>query len=55
MVKAREQSKTRNYTDPFKFDQITRDFSLASEFYFKVTFIFANIRLTILYINLICN
>jgi len=56
MVKAREQSKTLNYTDPFKIDQIPAlDFSLALEFYFKVTFIFANIRLTILYINLICN
>ena len=51
MVKAREQSKTLNYTDPF--DQINpaRDFSLASEFYLKVTFIFVNICLTILYIN----
>ena len=57
MVKAREQSKTLNYTDPFKIDQIILHeiFSLASEFYFKVIFIFANIRLTILYINVICN
>jgi len=57
MVKAREQSKTLNYTDPFQIDQITLHeiFSLASKFHLKVTFIFSNIRLTILYINLICN
>jgi len=57
LVKAREQSKTLNYTDPLKniSDNPARDFSLALELYFKVIFIFANIRLTILYIDLICN
>jgi len=57
MVKAREQSKTLNYTGPFQIDQITLHeiFSLASKFHLKVNFIFSNIRLTILYINLICN
>ena len=34
-------------------DNPARDLPLASEFYFKVTFIFANNRLTIVYINLI--
>ena len=40
MVKAREQSKTLNYTDPFQIDQITLHeiFSLASKFHLKVTF-----------------
>jgi len=42
-VTAREQSKTLNYTDPFKIDQIT------------LHEIFRVIRLTILCINLICN
>jgi len=56
MVKAREQSKKLIYTDPFKIDQITLHFfALASEFFFKVTFNFANIRLTILFIKWICN
>jgi len=57
MVKAREQSKTLNYTDPFQIDQITlhKIFSLASKFHLKVIFIFSNIRLTSLYINLLCN
>ena len=57
MVKAMEQSKTLNYTDPFKIDQITLQeiFLSLQNFYLKVTFIFASIRLTILYINLICN
>ena len=46
-MKAREQSKTLNYTDLFKniSDNPARDFSLALELYFKVIFIFANIRL----------
>ena len=43
MVKAREQSKKLNYTDPFKIDHnynAARDFSLASKFHLKVDFIY---------------
>ena len=57
MVKAMEQSNKLNYTDPFKIDQITLHeiFLSLQSFILKVTFIFANIRLNILNINLICN
>ena len=44
MMKAREQSKTLNYTDLFKIDHNynpEREFSLASKFHLKEAFIFA--------------